>query len=131
MEKNMYINSAAVITFIEPSQCGTVELIGMPPFTKPVRAEVHFQQSLNGRIFRQSGGLPMGGKASAGLANLYCCTIESAYIDKFVNTNRMEEAKSRFNTWRYIDDMLGFGERKWEEIEQVQPPVPRPQKQFS
>ena len=26
----MYIKSAAAITFFEPSQCGTVELIGMP-----------------------------------------------------------------------------------------------------
>ena len=46
----------------------------------------------------------MGGKASAELANLYRLAIESAYTDKPMNNNRMEEAKSWFNTWRYIDD---------------------------
>ena len=59
----------------------------------------------------------MGGKASVEIANLYCYAIESAYIDKLVNKDRIEEAKSWFNAWRYVDNMLGFGERKWEEID--------------
>ena len=82
-----------------------------------VCTEVYFQQSAKGRIFRQKGGLPMGGKASAELANLYCYAIESAFIDWLISNDRMEEAKSWFNTWRYIDDMCGFGERKWEEMD--------------
>ena len=40
-----------------------------------VCTEVYFQQEANERIFRQSGGLLMGGKASAELANRYCYAI--------------------------------------------------------
>ena len=36
--------------------------------------EVYFRQAADGRIFRQSGGLPIGGKAFE-LANLYCYAI--------------------------------------------------------
>ena len=46
--------------------------------------EVYFQQDKHSRIYRQSGGLLMGGKASAEIANLYCHSIESQYIDKLI-----------------------------------------------
>ena len=40
-----------------------------------VCTEVCFQQPADRHIFRQSGGLPRGGNASAELANLYCYAI--------------------------------------------------------
>ena len=49
---------------------------------KSICTEVYLQQDKDSRMYRQSGGLPMGGKASAEIANLYCYTIESQYIDK-------------------------------------------------
>ena len=47
----------------------------------------------------------MGGKASAEIANLYCYTIESQYIDKLIAADKIKEARDWLNTWRYIDDM--------------------------
>jgi len=60
----------------------------------------------------------MGGKASAELANLYCYAVESQFIDQLIEKGNLEEAKSWFYTWRYIDDLLGFGDRKdgWDKI---------------
>ena len=59
----------------------------------------------------------MGGKASAEIANLYCYTIESQYIDKLIAADKIKEAREWLNTWRYIDDMKGFGSRPWDEID--------------
>ena len=61
---------------------------------------------------RQARGLPMGGKASAELANLYCYTIESQFIDSLIQQGKTDEAKSWYHTWRYIEDLLGFGDRE-------------------
>ena len=60
----------------------------------------------------------MGGKASAELANLYCYAIESQFIDGLIQQGKIDEAKSWFYTWRYLDDLLGFGDKKdsWQQI---------------
>ena len=83
-----------------------------------VCTEVYFQQAETGRVLRQKQGLPMGGKASAELANLYCYVKESRFIDSLIQQGRLEDAKRWFNTWRYIDDLCGFGDRgnMWQEI---------------
>ena len=61
----------------------------------------------------------MGGKASVGIANLYCYSIESQYIDKLIKENKpkLKEAQTWLNTWRYIVDMHGFGNRPWDDID--------------
>ena len=80
--------------------------------------EVYFQQGNEGKVRRQTRGLPMGGKASAELANLYCYAIESQFIDGLIRQGKIDEAKSWYYTWRYIDDLLGFGDRgnSWTQI---------------
>jgi len=80
--------------------------------------EVYFQQGKEGTVRRQTSGLPMGGKASAELANLYCYAIESQFIDDLIRQGKIDEAKSWYYTWRYIDDLLGFGDRgnAWTQI---------------
>ena len=83
-----------------------------------VCSEVYFQQRENGSIAKQSNGLPMGGKASAELANLYCYVKESGFIDSLIADGKLDEAKRWFHTWRYIDDLCGFGDRgdMWQKI---------------
>jgi len=83
---------------------------------KNVCTKVFFQQSENGHFFCQGGGLPMGGKAASDLACLYCYAIESEYIDRLIIEGKIQEAKDWFNTWRFIDDLLGFGNRNWQDI---------------
>ena len=63
----------------------------IPDIVKQVCTEIYFRPLANGRIFR--GGLPIGGKASAKLANLYGCAIECAYRDELVNEGRMGGSK--------------------------------------
>ena len=83
-----------------------------------VCTEVYFQQGSGGSVRKQKSGLPMGGKASAELANLYCYAIESQFIDDLIQQGNLNEAKSWFHTWRYIDDLLGFGDRgnSWSQL---------------
>ena len=85
---------------------------------RPDPAEMDTGESTS-TVRRQKQGLPMGGKASAELANLYCYTVESQFIDGLLKEGKMEEAKSWFYTWRYIDDLLGFGDRQngWDVID--------------
>ena len=84
-----------------------------------VCTEVYFQQGTDTPVRKQKQGLPMGGKASAELANLYCYVKESTFIDSLINSGKLQEAKEWFHTWRYIDDLCGFGNRddKWQQIQ--------------
>ena len=79
---------------------------------------VYFQQHDQGQIRRQVRGLPMGGKCSAELANLYWYAVEAGFIDHLIENNRLDEARKWFFTWRYIDDLCGFGDRgqNWDQL---------------
>ena len=70
-----------------------------------------------GKLIRQQVGIPMGGKASSEIANLFCYSVESDFIDRLWAAGKVEEAKLCSLTWRYIDHLLGFGERRWEELD--------------
>ena len=60
---------------------------------REVCVEVCFQQHDTRKIRRQVRGLPMGGKCSAELANLYCYAVEAEYIDSLPENNQLEEAR--------------------------------------
>ena len=79
--------------------------------------EVYLQMGPTGQLYRQQVGAPMGGKAASEMANIYCYAIESQFIDALVAANRLPEAQLWSNTWRYIDDLLGFGDRRWDQVE--------------
>ena len=68
----------------------------------------------NGPTWQQVIGVPMGGKCSSELANLYCYSVESTTIDRCIEQGAHNVAKSMFHRWRYIDDILGFGEQNWQ-----------------
>ena len=70
------------LSFVEPSE-----------ILKSIFMEVYFQHDKNFRIYRQTGGLPMCGKASAEIANLYCYSIKSQYIDKLIKEEKLNEAQ--------------------------------------
>ena len=85
--------------------------------------EIYFSQTKSGQppatIRRQKSGLPMGGRHAAELANLYCYQCESTFIDNLVAKGQDDEARKWYDTWRYIDDMLGFTTRNWLDTTQV------------
>ena len=61
-----------------------------------VCTEVYFQQGDKASVYKQKNGLPMGGKASAELPNLYCYVKESKYIDSLIEKNNLQEPKNGF-----------------------------------
>ena len=71
----------------------------------------------DGVVIRQQIGVPMGGKASSEIANLFCYSVEAAFMDSLLAAGKLEEARLWSLTWRYIDDLLGFGERRWEDVD--------------
>ena len=75
--------------------------------------DVVFCQGNDEKLLLQSSGLPMGSKCASELANLYCYSVESHFIDQLLPHNT-EEAKKWYPTWRFIDDIHGLKIRKWE-----------------
>lgn len=65
---------------------------------------------------RQKVGIPMGGKASSELVNVYCYAVESQFMNALVSSGRLKEARIWSLTWRYTDDLLGFSERTWHQL---------------
>ena len=60
--------------------------------------------------YRQTIGVPMGGKCSSELANLYCYSVESQTIDHLLTQGSLNTVKSMYHIFRYIDDILCFGQ---------------------
>ena len=60
-------------------------------------------------FFRQTKGIPMGGNASPDIANLYCYSVEAAYVDAMVQAGEWEVVAACRRITRYIDDFLCFG----------------------
>ena len=76
--------------------------------------EVYFCQSkTGGRILKQRSGIGMGAKQAQELANLYCYQCEAEFIDYLIAKGQEDEARKWFNTWRFIDDMIGWLIRNW------------------
>ena len=46
-------------------------------------------------------------------ANLYCYVIESRDMDEMNQQYGVAACRIYKNVWRYIDDVLGFGEVDW------------------
>ena len=71
--------------------------------------ETYIKPSPTAPTRKQVVGVPMGGKCSSEIANLYCYYVESRTIDNLIAQGAMDVVKSLFHTFRYIDDILGFG----------------------
>ena len=69
----------------------------------------YIKPSPNAPTRRQAVGVPMGGKCSSEIANLYCYYVESRTIDTLLTQGAMDIVKSLYHTFRYIDDTIGFG----------------------
>eukprot|EP01060_Flectonema_neradi_P032869 TRINITY_DN533_c1_g1_i3.p1 TRINITY_DN533_c1_g1~~TRINITY_DN533_c1_g1_i3.p1 ORF type:complete len:474 (+),score=13.93 TRINITY_DN533_c1_g1_i3:387-1808(+) len=63
---------------------------------------------MNGKIWRQTTGIPMGGNSCGDIANLYCYSVESKHIDSLVESGNIKAAKSFSFSRRYIDDFLSW-----------------------
>ena len=99
---------------VEIHENGTFEPQMVPRWIEAVLNGTYLKQGANQPTLQQVIGIPMGGKCSAELANLYCYSVESAAIDRLLAAGRKDVAQSMYHTFRYIDDILGFGRPHWD-----------------
>lgn len=96
------------------SEKGPYHIQDILTWMQAVLTGTYIKQGPDAPTLQQMIGVPMGGKASAELANLYCYSVESATIDKLIESGNEHIARSLYHTMRYIDDILGFGEPQWQ-----------------
>jgi hypothetical protein len=67
---------------------------------------------IDGVVFRQSRGIPMGTNCGPVLANLYLYAYESVFIDRLISDDP-KTAEMFHRTFRFIDDTLSFNNLEW------------------
>ena len=97
---------AAELKFVND---GDFQMADIPKWLEAVLHGTFVKQGPASPTRQQVVGVPMGGKSSAELANLYCYSVESATIDTLLQNGQDDVARAMYHTFRYIDDILGFG----------------------
>ena len=69
-----------------------------------------------GQLFRQTIGIPTGTNCAPLLADLFLYSYESEFLDKLVNTGKRKLAKKFNLSYRYIDDLISFNNKKYKEF---------------
>ena len=69
-----------------------------------------------GQLFRQMVGIPMGTNCAPLLADLFLYSYENEFLDKLINEGKRKLAR-RFNlSYRYIDDLISFNNKRFREF---------------
>ena len=69
-----------------------------------------------GQLFRQMVGIPMGTNCAPLLADLFLYFYENEFLDKLVKEGKRKLAR-RFNqSYRFIDDLLSFNNKRFKEF---------------
>jgi hypothetical protein len=71
---------------------------------------------LNGGLFQQVVGIPMGTNCAPLLADLFLYSYESEFLQKLVKDKKFHEARAFNFTYRYIDDILSINNSRFEEF---------------
>ena len=69
-----------------------------------------------GQLFQQTIGIPTGTNCAPLLADLFLYSYESEFLDKLVNTGKRKLAKKFNLSYRYIDDLISFNNKKYKEF---------------
>eukprot|EP01063_Lacrimia_lanifica_P019021 TRINITY_DN25_c3_g1_i3.p1 TRINITY_DN25_c3_g1~~TRINITY_DN25_c3_g1_i3.p1 ORF type:complete len:1682 (+),score=-300.97 TRINITY_DN25_c3_g1_i3:424-5469(+) len=65
--------------------------------------------NIGGHFFHQILGLPMGGNAAPDMADLYCYSVESEFIEKLIKLGLYDLAEQYTVVMRFIDDVFSPG----------------------
>ena len=69
-----------------------------------------------GQLFRQMVGIPMGTNCAPLLADLFLYSYENEFLDKLIKEGKRKLAR-RFNlSYRYIDDLISFNNKRFKEF---------------
>ena len=71
----------------------------------------------DGQLFRQMVGIPMGGTNCAPLlADLFLYSYENEFLDKLVKEGKRKLAREFNLSYRYIDDLISFNNKRFKEF---------------
>ena len=69
-----------------------------------------------GQLFRQIVGIPMGTNCAPLLADLFLCSYENEFLDKLIKDGKRKLARKFNLSYRYIDDLISFNNKRLEEF---------------
>ena len=67
----------------------------------------------DGQLFRQTVGIPMGTNCAPLLADLFLCSYENEFFDKFIKEGKRKLARKFNLSYRYIDDLISFNNKRF------------------
>ena len=85
-----------------------------------------------GQLFRQMVGIRMGTNCAPLLADLFLHSCENKFLDKPIKEGKRKLARKFNLSYRYIDDLISFNNKRFKEfISDIYPPknsqFPKPQ----
>ena len=69
-----------------------------------------------GQLFRQMVGIPMGTNCAPLLADLFLYSYENEFLDKLVKEGKRKHARKFNLSYRYIDDLISFNNKRFKEF---------------
>ena len=69
-----------------------------------------------GQLFQQMVGIPMGTNCAPLLADLFLYSYENEFLDKLVKKGKRKLARKFNPSYRYIDDLITFNNKKFKEF---------------
>ena len=69
-----------------------------------------------GQLFRQMVGIPMGTNCAPLLAHLFLYSYEHELLDKLVKEGKRKLARKSNLSYRYIDDLISFNNKRFKEF---------------
>ena len=69
-----------------------------------------------GQLFRPMVGIPMGTNCAPLLADLFLYSYENELLDKLIKEGKRKLARKFNLSYRYIDDLISFNNKRFEEF---------------
>ena len=69
-----------------------------------------------GQLFQQMVGISMGTNCAPLLADLFLCSYKNEFLDKLIEEGKRKLARKSNLTYRYIDDLISFNNKRFKEF---------------
>ena len=77
---------------------------------------IYIYVRFSGQLFRQMVGILMGTNCAPLLANLYLYSYENEFLDKLIKEGKRKLARKFNLSYRYIDDLISFNNKRFNPI---------------
>ena len=72
--------------------------------------------TFGGQLFQQMVGIPMGANCAPLLTDLFLYSYENEFLDKLIKEGKRKLARKFNLSYRYIDDLISFKNKKFKEF---------------